>query len=79
LVSAAGIHVYSPRYKVAALGNIATAPEFRGQGIGTTLVSMLYEDLLADGIVAVGLNVDSKNTGAFKIFLGTCRSSEWAP
>lgn len=30
LVSIAGIHVYSPQYKVAALGNIATLPLYIG-------------------------------------------------
>ena len=34
LVSVAGIHVYSPEYDVAALGNITTHPDFRGQGLG---------------------------------------------
>jgi hypothetical protein len=33
LVSVAGVHVYSPQYRVAALGNITTRPDFRGQGL----------------------------------------------
>jgi hypothetical protein len=33
LVSIAGVHIYSPQYKVAALGNITTHPQFRGQGL----------------------------------------------
>src|SRR6185369_5254192 len=33
LLSVAGVHVYSQRYRVAALGNVATRPEFRGQGL----------------------------------------------
>jgi hypothetical protein len=31
LVSVAGVHVFSPQYKVAALGNITTRPDARGQ------------------------------------------------
>src|SRR5262249_9573055 len=36
LASVAGVHVYSQQYKVAALGNIATHPGARGQGLATT-------------------------------------------
>ena len=34
LVSVAGIHVYSPTYRVAAIGNVATVPTQRGRGYG---------------------------------------------
>jgi hypothetical protein len=32
IVCVAGVHVYSPRYRVAALGNISTHPECSGAG-----------------------------------------------
>ena len=34
LVSAAGVHVFSPGGDAAVLGNIATLPDFRGLGLG---------------------------------------------
>ena len=33
LVSVAGVHVYSPRYKVGVVGNVTTHPAYRGKGL----------------------------------------------
>jgi len=41
VVSAAGLHVYSRSYGVAALGNIATHTDFRRKGLGTTVTAKL--------------------------------------
>ena len=63
LISAAGIHVFSPRYKVAALGNIVTRPEYRNNRHGTRVTSALCKSLLrAD--VRIGLNVQADNHAA---------------
>jgi hypothetical protein len=35
LASIAGIHVYSPRYKVATLGYVSTHPDYRKMRMGT--------------------------------------------
>lgn len=67
LVSIAGIHVYSPQYKVAALGNIATLPELRGQGLGTAVTAALCKNLLRT-VNVIGLNVLVENTGAVKCY-----------
>jgi ribosomal protein S18 acetylase RimI-like enzyme len=60
LVGVSGIHVYSADYKVAALGNIATHPDYRGQQIGYKLTSVLCNDLLKT-VDFIGLNVKSDN------------------
>ena len=38
-LAAAGVHVYSAMYRVAALGNIATAPVHRRQGLGRVVTA----------------------------------------
>ena len=45
LVGIVGIHVYSEKYRAAALGNIATHPDYRGQQIAFKLTSTLCHDL----------------------------------
>jgi ribosomal protein S18 acetylase RimI-like enzyme len=61
LVSVAGVHVCSRRYKVAALGNITTRPDFRGQGMATAVTARLCQELQRAGIEHVGLNVKADN------------------
>jgi len=63
LVSVAGVHVHSPRYRVAALGNITTLPERRGQGHGAAVTARVCQSLL-ESVDTVGLNVQSDNTAA---------------
>ena len=67
LVGIAGIHVYSEEYKVAALGNIATHPEFRGRQIGYKLTSHLCIDLMQT-VSYIGLNVKSDNIAAISCY-----------
>jgi ribosomal protein S18 acetylase RimI-like enzyme len=67
LGSIAGIHVYSPKYKVAALGNIATLPEFRGQGLGTRVTAALCRNLL-NTVDIIGLNVKTDNADAIRCY-----------
>lgn len=68
LAAAAGVHVVSPRYRVAALGNIATDPRYRGQGLGKRLTAFLCEILRTDGIELIGLNVGRDNHPARAIY-----------
>jgi predicted GNAT family acetyltransferase len=63
LVSIAGIHVYSPQYKVAALGNIATLPAYRNKGYGSQVTAKLCQSLLKEGM-RIGLNVKTDNHAA---------------
>ncbi len=67
LVSVAGIHVYSPTYKIAALGNITTHPTKRGQGLCTIVTAGLCKQLLKT-VDAIGLNVRSDNIPAIKAY-----------
>jgi ribosomal protein S18 acetylase RimI-like enzyme len=67
LVGVSGIHVYSSQYKVAALGNIATHPDYRRQQIGFKLTSMLCNDL-NKSVDFIGLNVKSDNNFALKCY-----------
>jgi ribosomal protein S18 acetylase RimI-like enzyme len=67
LVSAAGVHVYSPRYAVAALGNIVTHPDFRRKGYATAATAKVCASLLGE-VEAIGLNVKKDNEGAIKSY-----------
>ena len=60
LVSAGGIHVYSPRYRVAVVGNIATHPAHRGRGYGTAVTARVCQSL-AQAVKDIGLNVKADN------------------
>ena len=79
LVSVAGVHVYSQRYKVAALGNVTTRPDTRGQGLATTATARLCQELLRAGIECIGLNVNADNRGAARCYekLGFQRVAEY--
>lgn len=61
LISVAGVHVYSPQYGVAALGNIATHPSHRGKGYGKSATAKVCQSLLNHGINHIGLNVKADN------------------
>ncbi|MEO8665607.1 MAG: GNAT family N-acetyltransferase [Ignavibacteria bacterium] len=67
LIGVAGIHVYSEKYKVAALGNITIMPEYRGRSIGQKLTSALCLDLLGT-VDNIGLNVYSENQAAISCY-----------
>ena len=62
-LAAAGVHVYSPAYRVAALGNIATAPAHRRRGLGRTVTAAVCQSLLVTADV-IGLNVLAGNMAA---------------
>ena len=67
LVSVAGIHVYSLEYKIAAIGNITTLPNKRGQGLGTMATAGLCKKLL-ETVDMIGLNVRSDNPAAIRTY-----------
>ena len=67
LVGAAGIHVYSERYGVAAIGNVVTLPELRGQGIGVATCAALCW-ALRGRVREIGLNVKADNTPALRAY-----------
>jgi predicted GNAT family acetyltransferase len=67
LVSAGGVHVYSPQYNAAALGNIATHPNFRGQGLATAVCAKICQ-LLLQTVSNIGLNVHVDNQSAITCY-----------
>jgi ribosomal protein S18 acetylase RimI-like enzyme len=67
LVSVAGIHVYSRKYGVAAVGNITTHPAFRGLGLGKATTATLCQSLL-NFVVDIGLNVKTDNIQAIQCY-----------
>jgi predicted GNAT family acetyltransferase len=67
LLSVAGIHVYSERYKVAALGNIATRPGYRGRRLGRAVTARLCQSL-AETVDHIALNVRTDNRPAIALY-----------
>jgi ribosomal protein S18 acetylase RimI-like enzyme len=68
LACVAGVHVYSPAWKVAALGNVATLPELRGRGLAQGACAALCSLLLGDGIDTIALNVRADNASAITAY-----------
>jgi len=69
LVCVAGVHVVSARGDVAALGNIATRPDQRGQGLAAAATAALCRHLTEErGIGRIGLNVKADNAAAIACY-----------
>ena len=67
LVCAAGVHVYSAEYRVAALGNIATHPGHRGRGLAAITTAGCCQRLLQT-VDLIGLNVRADNAAAIRAY-----------
>ena len=68
LLAAAGTHVVSRRYGVAAVGNIYTRPDERGRGFARSATAAVVAALL-DGLVdLVILNVAPENAAARRVY-----------
>jgi len=81
LVSIGGVHVYSPHYRVAALGNITTHPDHRGQGLAMISTAKLCQEIRKH-VDHIGLNVLANNASAIACYkkLGfeeVARYGEW--
>jgi ribosomal protein S18 acetylase RimI-like enzyme len=68
LLAAAGTHLVSVTYGVGAIGNVFTHPGHRGQGYGTATTSAVVEDLMAQGIEAIVLNVGQENRAGVRVY-----------
>jgi RimJ/RimL family protein N-acetyltransferase len=68
LLAAAGTHVLSRRYRVAAVGNVFTRPEVRDRGYGRAATAAVVADLLDTGCPEVILNVASDNQPARRVY-----------
>jgi ribosomal protein S18 acetylase RimI-like enzyme len=78
LLSVAGVHVYSQRYRVAALGNITTHPAARGRGLATLATAKLCQELRRS-VDQIGLNVRADNASAIACYakLGFTKIGEY--
>ncbi len=68
IVAAAGTHLVSPTYGVAAVGNVYTDEASRGCGYGTAITSAVVAELFRRGIRHVILNVAQTNIAAIRIY-----------
>ena len=67
IAAVAGVHVYSPAMRVAALGNIATRPDARGRGLARRVTGALCRRLQRQ-VDAIGLNVRADNEAAIACY-----------
>lgn len=67
LIAAAGTHVISRQYGIAAVGNVYTNREYRGQGLGKVVTSAVTAELLRD-VDDVVLNVRADNPPALRLY-----------
>ncbi|GHI83278.1 GNAT family N-acetyltransferase [Streptomyces xanthophaeus] len=67
LVAVAGVHVYSADYRVAAIGNVTTHPDVRGQGAAGACVAELCRRL-GRTVDHIGLNVRADNATAVGLY-----------
>lgn len=70
IVGVAGVHVHAPSQRVAALGNIAVAPSWRGRGLARGLSARLCSRLFAalGPGACLGLNVHADNLPARRCY-----------
>jgi predicted GNAT family acetyltransferase len=67
LVSAAGTHLVSQAYRLAAIGNVFTLPEHCGRGLATACTAAVLVELAAGGY-EIALNVGTSNGAAIHIY-----------
>jgi predicted GNAT family acetyltransferase len=67
LVAIAACHVYSRQYSVAAIGAVATHPDYRRRGYCAAVTEGLVE-LLARDVETIALNVHCDNAAAIRIY-----------
>lgn len=70
LVASAGTHVVSRRFGVVALGAVITRPSHRGRGLGRLATTVLCRQLLDEGYQTIGLNVETGNEAALRLYEG---------
>lgn len=68
LVAAAGTHLVSLAYGVAAVGNVFTHPDHRRQGYATATTSAVVAEIRNRGIRDIVLNVSQENEEAIHIY-----------
>jgi predicted GNAT family acetyltransferase len=67
IVAVAGVHVWSPAYRVSAIGNVTVHPEHRGQRLAQRVTAALCRRLRETTDV-VTLNVKADNAAAIAAY-----------
>ena len=68
LIAAAGTHVLSGSYSIAAVGNVFTHPDHRGRGYAALATSAVCAELIRRGIGTIVLNVAHSNATAIHVY-----------
>lgn len=68
LIAAAGTHLVSRTYSVAAVGNVMTHPDHRGHGYATLVTGAVCAELVRRGIKTIVLNVSQANAAAVRVY-----------
>lgn len=68
LLAAGGTHIVAAEQSVAAIGNMYTHPDARGQGLASRVLRSIVKQLRADGIDLIILNVAQANAKAQRIY-----------
>jgi ribosomal protein S18 acetylase RimI-like enzyme len=68
LVAVAGTHSISNSGRIAALGNVMTHPQHRGQGLATIATGAVIAELVDRGIGTIGLSVARANAAAIRVY-----------
>jgi GNAT superfamily N-acetyltransferase len=68
LLAVGGTHIVDNSARVAAIGNMYTRPDCRGQGFASAVLDAIVTTLRASDIETIALNVDQRNVGARRIY-----------
>lgn len=68
LLAAAGTHILDRQSGVAAIGNIYTRPDQRGQGYASAIFQAITAKLIDDNYSNIFLNVNQRNTTARQLY-----------
>ena len=68
LVAAAGTHVFEPKQRIAAIGNVYTHSAFRRRGLSSSVTAAVSRELLRMGCPTVVLNVAQTNAAALPVY-----------
>jgi ribosomal protein S18 acetylase RimI-like enzyme len=68
VVAAGGTHILDRSEHIAAIGNMYTRSDQRGQGYGSAILQAVVVTLLEQGFQTIFLNVDPRNAGARRLY-----------